>query len=493
MSTRILETLPLDQLRPWPRNARTHSRKQIRQIAESIRRFGFTNPVLIDGENRILAGHGRVEAAQELGMVTAPCLRIDHLSPAEKRAYVLADNKLALNAGWDEELLALELKELMAADIDFSIDVTGFSIAEVDQLIEGLASEEPGDPTDDRLPDPEDVPSRCGLGDIWRLGPHRLVCGNSLDPAVVSALMEGERAEMVFTDPPYNVAIDGNVSGLGKIRHREFAMASGEMTRDQFTAFLSLAFANLAAHSSDGSIHFVCMDWRHMGEMMEAGAANYSELKNLIVWVKDNGGMGAFYRSRHELIFAFKNGSLPHINSFELGQHGRYRTNVWQYRGVNTLKSGRLDELAMHPTVKPVAMIADAIKDVSRRGSVVLDLFGGSGSTVIAAHKTGRRARVCELDPLYCDRILQRWEIFAKDDAELIACGVSGRPASHQTVDDPPIEEQVFERTAREIPIAARRKPAVTACEGGLAAGTDPATSHGGSFGSRRPGRASSL
>jgi ParB-like chromosome segregation protein Spo0J len=184
MSARILETLPLDQLRPWPRNARTHSRKQIRQIAESIRRFGFTNPVLIDGENRILAGHGRVEAAQELGMVTAPCLRIDHLSPAEKRAYVLADNKLALNAGWDEELLALELKELMAADIDFSIDVTGFSIAEVDQLIEGLASEEPGDPTDDRLPDPEDVPSRCGLGDIWRLGPHRLVCGNSLDPAV---------------------------------------------------------------------------------------------------------------------------------------------------------------------------------------------------------------------------------------------------------------------------------------------------------------------
>jgi DNA modification methylase len=493
MSTRILETLPLDQLRPWPRNARTHSRKQIRQIAESIRRFGFTNPVLIDGENRILAGHGRVEAAQELGMVTAPCLRVDHLSPAEKRAYVLADNKLALNAGWDEELLALELKELMAADIDFSIDVTGFSIAEVDQLIEGLAPEEPGDPTDDRLPDPEDVPSRCGLGDIWRLGPHRLVCGDSLDPAVVSALMEGERAEMVFTDPPYNVAIDGNVSGLGKIRHREFAMASGEMTRDQFTAFLSLAFANLAAHSSDGSIHFVCMDWRHMGEMMEAGAANYSELKNLIVWVKDNGGMGAFYRSRHELIFAFKNGSLPHINSFELGQHGRYRTNVWQYRGVNTLKSGRLDELAMHPTVKPVAMIADAIKDVSRRGSVVLDLFGGSGSTVIAAHKTGRRARLCELDPLYCDRILQRWEIFAKDDAELIACGVSGRPANHQTVDDPPIEEQVFERTAREIPIAARRKPAVTAGEGGLAAGTDPATSHGGSFGSRRPGRASSL
>jgi hypothetical protein len=351
MSTHILETLPLDQLRPWPRNARTHSHKQIRQIAESIRRFGFTNPVLIDAEDRILAGHGRVHAARELGMATAPCLRVDHMSLAEKRAYVLADNKLALNAGWDEELLALELKELMAADIDFSVDVTGFSIAEVDQLIEGLAPEEPGDPGDDRLPDPAQVPSRCQSGDIWRLGPHRLICGDALDPAVVATLLDGEKAEMVFTDPPYNVAIDGNVSGLGKVRHREFAMASGEMTREEFVAFLSTAFANLMTHSCDGSIHLVCMDWRHMGEMLEAGAANYSELKNLIVWVKDNGGMGSFYRSRHELIFAFKNGDTPHINSFELGQHGRYRTNVWEYRGVNTLKAGRLNELALHPTV----------------------------------------------------------------------------------------------------------------------------------------------
>jgi DNA modification methylase len=427
MSARFVETVSLDQLRPWPRNARTHSRKQIRQIAESIRRFGFTNPVLIDDENRILAGHGRVEAAREIGMTTAPCLRVDHMSAAEKRAYVLADNKLALNAGWDEELLALELKELMSADVEFSIDVTGFSIAEVDQLIDGLAPEEPNDPADDELSDLGEVPSRCQLGDVWRMGPHRLVCGDALDPDVVSILMEGDKAEMVFTDPPYNVEIAGNVSGLGKIQHREFAMASGEMTHGEFVAFLSAAFANLVAHSVDGSIHFVCMDWRHMGEMLEAGAANYAELKNLIVWAKDNGGMGAFYRSRHELIFAFKNGTAAHINSFELGQHGRYRTNVWQYRGVNTLKAGRLDELALHPTVKPVAMIADAIKDVSRRNGIVLDLFGGSGSTLIAAHKTGRRARLCELDPIYCDRILRRWEKFAKDDAELIARNESER------------------------------------------------------------------
>src|ERR1700733_7991065 len=288
-------------------------------MARSFRRFGFTNPVLIDGENRVLAGHGRVEAARELSMATAPCLRVDHLSPAEKRAYVLADNKIALNAGWDEELLALELKELMEADIEFDVSVTGFSIAEVDQLVEGLAPEEASDPADDKLPDLDDVPSRCRLGDVWRLGPHRLVCGDSLDPAVVSALMDGEKAEMVFTDPPYNVAIDGNVSGLGKIRHREFAMASGEMTRDQFIAFLSAAFANLVAHSLDGSIHFVCMDWRHMGEMLEAGQCSYAELKNLIPWVKDTGGMGFFSRSRHELIFAFKSGTAPHLNSFELG------------------------------------------------------------------------------------------------------------------------------------------------------------------------------
>ena len=454
MTAHALERLPIDQLRPWPRNVRTHSRKQVRQIAESIRRFGFTNPVLIDGENRILAGHGRVEAARELGLATVPCLRIDHMSATEKRAYVLADNKLALNAGWDEELLALELKELMEADVDFGVDITGFSIAEVDQLIEGLTPSEPGDPADDRLPEPEVVPSRCQPGDLWQLGPHRLICGDALDPRIVADLLDSEKAELVFTDPPYNVAIDGNVSGLGKIRHREFAMASGEMTRAEFTAFLSSAFANLVAYSLDGSIHFVCMDWRHVGEMMEAGAANYAELKNLIVWVKDNGAMGSFYRSRHELIFAFKNGVAPHLNSFELGQYGRYRTNVWEYRGVNTRKAGRLEELALHPTVKPVAMIADAIKDVSCRGGIVLDLFGGSGSSLIAAHKTGRRARVCELDPVYCDRILHRWETFAKDDAELIACGTE-RTASDRARGALVSSGAAGEVTTTVIPLAA--------------------------------------
>ena len=414
----ILE-VAIATLRPWARNARTHSKKQIGQIADSIKRFGFTNPVLIDEEMTILAGHGRVEAARKLGMTTVPCLRIDHMSASEKRAYVLADNKLALNAGWDEDLLALELKELMASDPSFEIEFTGFTIAEVDTLIEFSAVEEKGDPKADKLPPVDEGQTRCRPGDIWQLGRHRLICGDARDGQVLTALMNGEKAEMIFTDPPYNVPIAGHVSGLGAVKHREFACASGEMTRAEFVAFLRTGMQRLIAHSIDGSIHFICMDWRHMGEMMEAGTV-YAEFKNLIIWAKDNGGMGSFYRSRHELIFAFKNGTAPHINTFELGQHGRYRTNVWEYRGANSGGAARLEELALHPTVKPVAMIADAIKDCSRRNGIILDIFGGSGSTLIAAHKTGRRGYLVEIDPVYCDRILRRWETFAKDDAELV-------------------------------------------------------------------------
>ncbi len=419
--THNIERIAIGDLTPWARNARTHSRKQIRQIAESIEAFGFTNPVLIDERRTILAGHGRVAAANELGMREVPCLRLDHMSADEKRAYVLADNKLALNAGWDEDLLAAELGALMSADLDFDVSITGFSIPEIDGVLEAVAPEEPGDPEDDVLP--YNAPVRVQLGDVWQLGPHRLTCGDALDATTVGELMGGAEARMVFSDPPYNVPIDGHVGNSGKIQHREFAMASGEMSEAEFTGFLATACQNLADHSVDGSIHFICMDWRHMSEMLEAGQGVYTELKNLIVWAKDNGGMGTFYRSRHELIFAFKKGSAPHINTFELGQHGRYRTNVWEYRGANSRHAGRMEELALHPTVKPVQMIADAIRDVSARGEIVLDIFGGSGSTLIAAEKTGRRGYLCELDPIYCDRILSRWEAYAKDEAEQLLCG----------------------------------------------------------------------
>ena len=264
------------------------------------------------------------------------------------------------------------------------------------------------------------------------MGRSRLICGDALDRAVIKALMNGDKAQMAFTDPPYNVPIDGNVSGRGTIKHREFAMASGEMTPAQFEEFLRVAFSRMAEVSVDGSIHFVCMDWRHMVEVVSAGRAVFAELKNLIVWVKDNGGMGSFYRSRHELIFPFLHGSASHINNFQLGQHGRYRTNVWSYKGANSFHSGRMIDLALHPTVKPVQMIADAIKDVSQRGAIVLDLFAGSGSTLIAAHKAGRRAYLCEIDPIYCDCILARWEAFANDEAQLLHrvddAGTRGRP-----------------------------------------------------------------
>ena len=420
--TKKLEYLPPESLVPFPRNARTHSRKQIQQIAQSITTFGFTVPVLIDGAGMILAGHARIEAARSLGMAEVPCVRVEHLTAAQKRAYILADNKLASNAGWDEDLLASELLELTAdPDLDFDLGVTGFSIHEVDMYVDGLAPEEPGDPADDILP--ADLPRRCAPGDVWQLGRHRLICGDALDSAVIDQLMDGEQARMVFTDPPYNVPIDGHVGNLGKIRHREFAMAAGEMSGEEFTGFLTEAMRQLHEHAMDGSIHFICMDWRHMGEILAAGAAVYAELKNMIVWVKDNGGMGSFYRSRHELIFVFKKGTAAHVNTFELGQHGRYRTNVWEYRGVNTRRAGRLEELALHPTVKPVQMIADAIRDVSGRGDIVLDIFGGSGSTLIAADKTGRRGYLCELDPIYCDRTLARWEAYAKDEAVQLVCG----------------------------------------------------------------------
>ena len=367
-------------------------------------------------------GHGRVLAARKLGLAEIPVMIATGWSEAQKRAYVLADNKLALNAGWDEELLSFELKDLVSLDKDFEMGIMGFSTSEIDGLLEGVSLEEPGDPKDDRLPEMSDV-AVSNPGDLWLLGPHRLLCGSALSAEDCARLMAGSMAQMVITDPPYNVPIAGHVSGLGKTRHREFAAASGEMSPAEFTAFLETSFRNLAGSSTDGSIHMIFMDWRHMAEVQQAGSRVYAELKNLIVWVKDNGGMGSFYRSRHELIFVFKVGTAPHINSFELGQHGRYRTNVWDYAGISSISASRQEELEMHPTVKPVALIADAIRDCSKRGQIVLDGFGGSGSTLIAAEKCGRVARLIELDPGYCDVIVARWQKLTGKRATLSASG----------------------------------------------------------------------
>lgn len=407
-------------LRPYDRNARTHSKKQIQQIATSISRFGFNNPVLVSDEGQIIAGHGRVEAARLLGWQTVPTIALSHLSERERRAYVLADNKLALNAGWDKEILAIELQALV--DLEFDVELTGFSLAEVDLLLDeaGEANPSGADEPEDAVPAISGEPTSRN-GDLLLLGRHRLLCGDTRNAADMDRLMDGASADLVFTDPPYNVSIDGNVCGLGSVKHREFAFASGEMSKSQFTGFLGETLGNIGRVMRDGAIGFVCMDWRHMGELLEAGETAFTELKNVVVWNKTNGGMGAFYRSKHELIFVFKQGTAAHTNAFGLGETGRYRTNVWDYAGISSIGASRAEELAMHPTVKPVALIADAIRDCSRRGEIVLDGFGGSGSTMIAAEKTGRSARLIEYDPVYCDTIVRRWELFTGKRAKLAA------------------------------------------------------------------------
>ena len=415
-----VEPIAVTRLRPYRGNARTHSKQQIRQIADSIRKFGFTNPVLVSDDDEIIAGHGRVEAAKGV-----PTLRLSHLDAAQRRAYVLADNKIALNAGWDREILAIELQALV---LEFDLEITGFSLTEVDLVLDEARENSPAPEHDaeDAFPpvaDPRTAVTKCG--DIWLLGRHRLLCGDSRNRETFGRLLQDECADIVFTDPPYNVPIDGHVCGLGRIRHREFAMGSGEMSSERFAAFLQVTLGHAAGCCRNGAIAFVCMDWRHMGELLAAGRAVFSELKNLCIWNKTNGGMGSFYRSKHELVFVFKVGDAPHLNTFGLGETGRCRTNVWDHAGVNSLHRGRSEELAMHPTVKPVALVAEAIKDCSGRGQIVLDCFGGSGTTLIAAEKAGRQARLIEFDPTYCDQILHRFERTTGKSVRLAATGQS--------------------------------------------------------------------
>ena len=418
----VLEARSPSDLRPYSRNARTHSRKQVRQIADSIERFGFTNPVLVSDDGEIIAGHGRVEAAKLLGLRTVPTLQLSHLSAEERRAYVLADNKLALNAGWDQDILAIELQALI--DLDFDVSLTGFSLAEVDFTLDAARERDPEAP-----PGVEDeIPAMAAeavtrMGDVWVMGRHRLIRGDARQPADYARLLGEEKVDLVFTDPPYNVPIDGHVCGSGRIRHREFAMGVGEMSQDAFTSFLADALKPMAASCHDGAIAFVCMDWRHMTELLNAGAQVFSGLKNLCVWNKTNGGMGTFYRSKHELVFVYKVGTAPHMNTFGLGDTGRYRTNVWDYAGISSMGATRGEDLAMHPTVKPTAMVADAIRDCSKRGDIVLDGFGGSGTTLIAAETCGRAARLIEFDPHYCDVIVRRFERLTGKRAALQATG----------------------------------------------------------------------
>jgi DNA modification methylase len=411
-STTQLEVtyLRTTSLKPDPRNPRVHSDKQIRQIAQSIESFGFNVPLLIDDQQKVIAGHGRLLAARKMGWDTVPAIKLSHLTESQRAAFLIADNRLTENSSWDERMLGEQLKILSELELDFDLEAIGFEVPEIDLLIDGLNTVPQADP-DDRLPEMSESAVSV-LGDLWQLGKHRVLCGNSLVAASYERLMDGAKADLVITDPPYNVVIDGHATGLGKIHHREFGMASGEMSSAEFTGFLRKAMLAARDHSIAGSLAYFFMDWRHMNEILSAGQEVYTELLNLCVWAKSNGGMGSFYRSAHELVFLFKNGTVSHRNNVQLGKFGRYRTNVWNYPGANSFSrsdsEGNL--LALHPTPKPVALIADAIKDCSARGGLVLDPFLGSGTAVIAAERSGRRCYGLELDSLYVDTIIRRWK-----------------------------------------------------------------------------------
>lgn len=418
-----VRSMPVGQLRPNPRNARTHPKKQIRQIANSIREFGFRNPILVDEHSVILCGHGRVLAAQQLGMTLVPAIVVSDLSEAKKRALCLAENRLYESGGWDREVLAIEIPEVMEALREQEIDVSilGFEPTEIDQLASDFAveAEKPADEGPPiRLPDK----ATSVLGNLWCLGGHRLLCGDARDPATVARLMGPDRASMAFTDPPYNVRVR-DVVGRGNVKHSEFAMASGEMSAAEFKEFLRATLRPAADYSLQGAVHFVTIDWRHVADLIEAGRDIYSALLNVVCWVKSNAGQGSFYRSQHELIGVFRVGEAKHLNNIELGRHGRSRSNVWRYAGANTFRKGRMDDLRTHPTVKPVAMIKDALKDVTRRNEVVLDPFCGSGSTILAAEQVGRRAYALELEPRYVDAAVSRWQAYTRKDA---ICGETG-------------------------------------------------------------------
>jgi DNA modification methylase len=412
------------------RNPRQHSERQINQLADSIREFGFVVPAATDGEGRVVIGHGRVLAAKKLKMARIPVIEIKHLSKAQLKALRIADNKLGQNSHWDERLLAESLLELKQLDGDFDLSITGFSLPEIDLAIQKLSAPvvEDIDGEDSRTGVPV-----CELGDVWNLGTHRVLCGDATSQNAFEHLMGEGRADVVFIDPPYNVRIDGHVSGNGKVRHREFAQGSGELSRDEFVRFLVSNCSLLKNYSRDGAIHFVSMDWKHLDELLTAGREVYAELKNIVVWVKSTAGMGSLYRSQHELICVFKSDAGPHINNIELGRHGRNRTNIWKYDSASTQSRKGNNVLELHPTVKPLQLVMDALLDCSNRGDSVLDCFLGSGTTLLAAEHTGRICQGIELDPLYVDTAIRRWQNLTGQDAVRVKDGKLFREIEAET------------------------------------------------------------
>lgn len=407
-----------DELIANPKNPRTHTKRKIRDLASAMKSIGFMTPVIIDDRDMVLAGHARIAAAKLLNLASVPTIRATGISPELLDAFVLAENKFAERAGWDRQKLAGYLQDLQVRlePLELDLSVTGFEAAEIDLVFEDFSAGKA---------EPEYVlPATAGHaisrhGDLWILGKHRVLCGDARSTGDIDRLMSGALADAVFADPPYNVRIGGHVQGRGRVKHGEFAFASGEMSDGEFRAFLSTCLSTAAKVSRDGAVHFVCMDWRHVDALLEVGRATYGAYLNLVVWNKTNAGQGSFYRSQHELIAVFRVGDRAHQNNVELGKHGRNRSNVWTYQGINSFGADRDKDLASHPTVKPVALVADALRDCTAKGDLVLDPFLGSGSTLIAAEKIGRRCFGLEYEPAFVDVVIRRWQAYTHCDAIL--------------------------------------------------------------------------
>lgn len=402
---------------------RSCSKSQVDELAAIIRLIGFVVPVVVDEDNRVWAGIVRLKAAEKLGMSKVPVVRLKDLTEAQKRAFRLADNKLSEKGKWDRKQLAIELPDLapllVAEGLDISI--TGFSAAEIDQITFDF-EQNTAEPRDDFDADVLRQTPVSQAGDVYRLGDHVLGCADAKDLDFIRRLVGNRLASMAFLDPPYNVRVR-DVVGRGKAKHAEFAMASGEMSSQEYREFLETTLSVAAAVSLDSAVHYVCTDWRHVDAVMRVGRKVYATQLNLAAWVKSNAGQGSFYRSQHELIAIFRVGNDPHLNNIKLGRHGRPRSNVWHYGGMNAFRAGRMSDLRVHPTIKPVAMICDAIRDCTQRDDTVLDTFCGSGTTLLAAERVGRRAVCVEIEPRFVDVAIRRWQDLTGKDAVHVDLG----------------------------------------------------------------------
>jgi DNA modification methylase len=421
MINRKAVMVPIEAIKLNPRNARTHPKKKIQKLAASILANGFGSSVLLDENHNLIGGHARVEAMKLLGKNEIPATILDGLTPRQKKTLALAENRVALDGGFDREMLLLELGEieLLGDGIDIG-GATGFSTAEIDEIHVDFSEPVPAvaDVIKPQWSKPFTVSAR---GDLWQLGDHRLLCGDARSEADHSQLMAGQLAAMACHDVPYNVKI-ADVVGRGITNHDDFTMASGEMSRGEYDAFLGQVLTNTRFVLKDGAVVFVFNDWRHIDQVTVVGRDILGDLINIICWVKSNPGMGSLYRSQHELIAMFKVGDEPLINNVELGKNGRSRSNVWRYPGANQSREGR-QALKEHPTPKPVALLADAIKDCTARGDIVLDCFAGSGSILLAASRVGRRAYAMEIEPRFVDLAIRRWQSFTGKDAIHTASG----------------------------------------------------------------------